>query len=54
MGEFFNMYCFANDPYECEFVYDGATITHEGEFKCHLCDIEGVEQGSGVEDDFAT
>eukprot|EP00752_Nemacystus_decipiens_P002934 g2729.t1 len=44
MGSFTDMYCFANEPYECEFVYDLATITHDGEFKCHVCDMDGVRQ----------
>lgn len=51
MGSFFNMFCFANVPYECEFVYDGATIAHDGEFKCHICDITGERQASGIDDD---
>lgn len=44
MGEFSDMYCFANDPYECEFVYEMATIDHDGEFKCQACDQNGVQQ----------
>lgn len=44
MGDFSDMYCFANEPYECEFVYDLATIIHDGEFKCHVCDMDGVRQ----------
>eukprot|EP00903_Cladosiphon_okamuranus_P014004 g13023.t1 len=52
MGTFYNMFCFANDPYECEFVYDGAEVAHSGEFKCHICDIEGTRQRSGTDDDF--
>eukprot|EP00752_Nemacystus_decipiens_P011906 g10557.t1 len=51
MGTFFNMFCFANVPYECEFVYDGAEIVHEGEFKCHICDIDGTRQATGLDDD---
>ena len=51
MGNFFNMFCFANEPYECEFVYDGASILHEGEFKCHICNIEGTRQDTGLDDD---
>lgn len=51
MGEFFNMFCFANTPYECEFVYDGAEVLHDGEFKCHICDMEGVRQATGLDDD---
>ena len=51
MGNVFNMFCFGNDPYECEFVYDGAEILHEGETKCQICDIDGVRQ-VGDEGDF--
>ena len=51
MGNFFNTFCFGNDPFECEFVYDGAEILHEGEFKCQICDIDGVRQASGTDDD---
>eukprot|EP00752_Nemacystus_decipiens_P011910 g10561.t1 len=51
MGTFFNMFCFANVPYECEFVYDGAEIVHEGEFKCHICDIDGTRLATGLDDD---
>lgn len=51
MGTFFNIFCFANVPYECEFVYDGAEVLHDGEFKCHICDIEGVRQDAGLDDD---
>lgn len=53
MGESFNIFCFANEPYECEFVYDGAEIVHDGEFKCHICNIDGEQQASGTDDDFA-
>ncbi|CAM9176768.1 unnamed protein product [Ectocarpus fasciculatus] len=51
MGDFIDMYCFANDPYECEFVYDQATVFHTGEFKCQICDIEGERQETGTDDD---
>lgn len=52
MGEFEGVYCFANDPYECELVYDLATITHTGEFKCQICDLTGDRQAAGDDDDF--
>lgn len=52
MGSFTDMYCFANEPYECEFVYDLATIVHDGEFKCQVCDMEGVRQLGSSDDDF--
>lgn len=51
MGELENIYCFGNDPYECEFVYDMAWATHVGEFKCRICDIDGESQESGADDD---
>ncbi|CBJ26272.1 polymorphic outer membrane protein [Ectocarpus siliculosus] len=52
MGEFNDMYCFGNDPYECEFVYDQSDIVHSGEFNCQLCVIDGVRQEvSGTDDD---
>ncbi|CAN0357500.1 unnamed protein product [Ectocarpus sp. 12 AP-2014] len=51
MGEFNDMYCFGNEPYECEFVYDQSTAVHSGEFKCQICDIEGERQQSGTDDD---
>ncbi|CAN0522742.1 unnamed protein product [Ectocarpus sp. 12 AP-2014] len=51
MGEFSDMYCFGNEPYECEFVYDQSTVVHSGEFKCQICDIEGERQQSGTDDD---
>lgn len=44
MGSFSGMYCFDNEPYECEFVYDLATVTHDGEFKCQVCNMDGVRQ----------
>ncbi|CAN0394131.1 unnamed protein product [Pylaiella littoralis] len=50
MGEFFKTYCFLNDPYECEFVFDGVDITDEGDFKCNVCDIDGVKTISGDDD----
>ncbi|CAM9326456.1 unnamed protein product [Ectocarpus sp. 6 AP-2014] len=52
MGDFNDIYCFGNDPYECEFVYDQSDIVHSGEFKCQLCVIDGVRQEvSGTDDD---
>ncbi|CAM9484228.1 unnamed protein product [Ectocarpus sp. 8 AP-2014] len=52
MGEFNDIYCFGNDPYECEFVYDQSDIVHSGEFNCQLCGIDGVRQEvSGTDDD---
>lgn len=51
MGEFDNVYCFANDPYECEFVYNLAEILHHGELKCQICDLEGDRLAALDEDD---
>lgn len=51
MGEFFNVFCYGNEPYQCEFVYNLGQITHDGEFKCRICDLEGTQQDSGIEDD---
>ncbi|CAM9458338.1 unnamed protein product [Ectocarpus sp. 8 AP-2014] len=51
MGEFNDMYCFANEPYECEFVYDQSDIVHNGEINCQICDIDGVQQVSGTDGD---
>ncbi len=48
MGEFSDIHCFDNDPYECEFVYELATIDHGGEFKCQVCDQDGVQQETGT------
>ena len=50
MGQFSDMYCFANDPYECEFVYKSAAIDPDGEFKCQVCDQDGVPQDTGVDE----
>lgn len=54
MGLSLNMFCFANDPFECELVYDGAEILHEGQFKCHLRDIDVVRQSTGLDDDLVS
>ncbi|CAN0025059.1 unnamed protein product [Ectocarpus fasciculatus] len=54
MGEFNDMYCFGNDPYECEFVYDQSDIVHGGVVSCQICDIDGVRQVvSDTDDDSA-
>ncbi|CAN0394289.1 unnamed protein product [Pylaiella littoralis] len=50
MGEFFKTYCYFNEPYECEFVFDGVDITDEGDFKCNVCDIDGVKTIIGDDD----
>ena len=43
MGEFDEVYCFGNSPYECEFVLDMAGIDTSmgGNFKCQACNLEG-------------
>ncbi len=51
MGSFTNTWCFANEPYECEMVYDGASILEAGEFKCHICNSAGERQETDVDDD---
>lgn len=52
MGNLFDIFCFANLPDECEFVHDGAEFVYEGEFQCHLCDIDGTQQA--VDNDLLT
>ncbi|CAM9804479.1 unnamed protein product [Scytosiphon promiscuus] len=51
MGEFYNMFCYYNVPYECEFIEDLAEIDYSGDFKCHVCNIDGVRQLDTTEDD---
>ena len=50
MGKFINVFCFENEPYECEFVYHDAIMVHEGEFKCQICDEDGERQDPGTDD----
>lgn len=50
MGKFDNVFCFENEPYECEFVYHDAMLVHEGEFKCQICDQDGERQDPGTDD----
>lgn len=51
MGEFENVFCFQNTPYECEFVYDFAEVVHSEEFKCQICNLEGERQIVTTDDD---
>lgn len=39
-----NLYCFANDPYECEVVFHGVTLDSDEEIKCQVCDIVGSRE----------
>ncbi|CAM9104670.1 unnamed protein product [Laminaria digitata] len=50
MGKFDNVFCFENEPYECEFVYHDAILVHEGEFKCQICNQDGERQDPGTDD----
>ncbi|CAM9992511.1 unnamed protein product, partial [Scytosiphon promiscuus] len=51
MGEFYDTFCYANEPYECEFIEDLAEIAFVGDFKCSLCDIGGTQQSFNIDDD---
>ncbi|CAM9181705.1 unnamed protein product [Hapterophycus canaliculatus] len=43
MGEFYNIFCFGNEPYECEFIEDLADVAYTGDFKCRVCNRDGDE-----------
>ena len=49
MGTFDNIYCYANDPYECEVLYEGIDVISV-EFKCQICNFDG--ERLDIEDDY--
>ena len=51
MGRFADTYCFANNPYECEILFDGADFIVDEEFKCSICTIEVVRQYTDADND---
>lgn len=51
MGDFNGVWCFANNPYECEIVYHQSDIVHNGEFKCNICNLDGEKQAPDEDDD---
>lgn len=51
MVSFDTIFCYMNDPYECEFVYIGANVISDGEFKCQICSLDGDRLPLGYDDD---
>lgn len=52
MGTFDNVFCYANDPYECEILFEGIDINLYDNFKCQICnfDSERLLYGDIVDD----
>ena len=56
IGVFDTVYCFNNNPYECEGLCEGIDVTFDGEFKCQICNFDSERLYVGFEsvseDDF--
>ena len=50
MGTFNDIFCYANDPYECEILYEGIDVIFDGDFKCQICNFDG--ERLYIEDDY--
>lgn len=51
MGDFSNVFCYHNEPYECEILYNLADVQHSGDQKCNVCNLEGEKQSVSIDDD---
>ena len=50
MSTFNDIFCYANDPYECEVLYEGIDVIFDGDFKCQICNFDG--ERLNIEDDY--
>ncbi|CAM9727199.1 unnamed protein product [Sphacelaria rigidula] len=49
-----DIFCFSNEPYWCEILYNGTDVSYTGDQKCNVCTMDGTKQdtdGGAADDD---